>query len=146
MAGKNGGNLIGVSVRVDAAEKQTLCAFIKGWRRKIIRWIGKKLHYPHKDDVPPDSHCEWGAELAYAPKPFETEICIKRNEPISERELYGIYREYMIHEDNLIGARLNGYLTVSGLLFAASTAIFVGMVQIVRARSKVRLPRTPAWA
>ena len=38
-------------------------------------------------------------------------------------ELYQVYRSYVVHEDNLIGHRLERWLSVQAFLFAASAAV-----------------------
>ncbi len=53
-------------------------------------------------------------------------------EPTADQfELYALYREYIKHEDDLMGSRLGACLTLTSFLLAASMVILGSMVSVI---------------
>lgn len=52
-------------------------------------------------------------------------------ESITELQLYNVYRDYMIHEDGLLGSRLGSFLTMNSFLIGASALVLGGIVQVL---------------
>lgn len=52
-------------------------------------------------------------------------------QPLSELEIYNVYRDYIKHEDGLMNARLSSFLTMNSFLIGLSVLILGGMLNIL---------------
>ena len=68
-----------------------------------------------------------GALWAYVPGIEERRF----SQELSESKVFEFYRDYMKHEDSLLGSRLNSYLTMNTFLIGGSVVILGAMIQLM---------------